>query len=58
MNKPYFLPEYGLPNLFSTLATTVVGLKSIAAYRGGLEIDPYVSKQEAENGLSEVLSGP
>lgn len=40
----------------TSLATTVVGLKSIAAYRGGLEIDPYVSKQEAENGLSEVLS--
>ncbi|XP_021730040.1 LOW QUALITY PROTEIN: protein fluG-like [Chenopodium quinoa] len=39
-----------------SLATTVVGLKSIAAYRGGLEIDPYISEKDAENGLSEVLS--
>ncbi|KAH9602115.1 hypothetical protein KSS87_015916 [Heliosperma pusillum] len=33
-----------------------VGLKSIAAYRGGLEIDTNVSEKDAEDGLSEVLS--
>ncbi|KNA07938.1 hypothetical protein SOVF_167260 [Spinacia oleracea] len=39
----------------NSLATTVVGLKSIAAYRGGLEIDPNISEKDAEYGLSEVL---
>lgn len=39
-----------------SLASSVVGLKSIAAYRGGLEINPNISKKDAEDGLSEVLS--
>nr|GEV68487.1 protein FluG [Tanacetum cinerariifolium] len=33
----------------------VVGLKSIAAYRGGLDINPNVTTKEAEEGLAEVL---
>ncbi|KAF6167712.1 hypothetical protein GIB67_017207 [Kingdonia uniflora] len=40
----------------STVADKAVGLKSIAAYRSGLEIDPYVTKMDAEEGLVEVLS--
>jgi len=35
----------------------VVGLKSIAAYRGGLEIDTDISETEAEDGLFKVLNG-
>ncbi|KAJ8435650.1 hypothetical protein Cgig2_003305 [Carnegiea gigantea] len=34
----------------------VVGLKSIAAYRGGLEIDTDISETEAEDGLFKVLN--
>ncbi|KAI3985472.1 hypothetical protein MKX01_033786 [Papaver californicum] len=37
-------------------ADQVVGLKSIAAYRSGLEINPNVSKKDAEEGLFEALS--
>ncbi|OMO73719.1 Amidohydrolase 2 [Corchorus olitorius] len=37
------------------VANEIVGLKTIAAYRSGLEINPHVSKQDAEIGLSEVL---
>ncbi|XP_042499937.1 protein fluG isoform X1 [Macadamia integrifolia] len=39
-----------------SLADRVVSLKSIAAYRSGLEINPNVDKKDAENGLIEVLS--
>ncbi|RWR93822.1 Amidohydrolase 2 [Cinnamomum micranthum f. kanehirae] len=39
-----------------TVADKVVALKSIAAYRSGLEIDTHVSKKDAEQGLIEVLS--
>lgn len=39
-----------------SLASAVVGLKSIAAYRGGLEIDTDVSETEAEDGLFKVLN--
>ncbi|XP_006662411.2 protein fluG [Oryza brachyantha] len=35
----------------------IVGLKSIAAYRSGLEIDPNVSRADAEDGLRKELSG-
>ncbi|XVE76107.1 hypothetical protein DITRI_Ditri12bG0146700 [Diplodiscus trichospermus] len=46
-----------LPHLITQLpvANEIVGLKSIAAYRCGLEINPYVTWEEAEIGLSEVL---
>ncbi|KAE8713193.1 glutamate-ammonia ligase isoform 2 [Hibiscus syriacus] len=37
------------------VANEIVGLKSIAAYRSGLEINPHVTKEDAEAGLSEVL---
>lgn len=37
------------------LADKVVGLKSIAAYRSGLEINTNVTLKEAEEGLSDVL---
>ncbi|KVI04619.1 Amidohydrolase 2 [Cynara cardunculus var. scolymus] len=35
----------------------VVGLKSIAAYRSGLEINTNITRKEAEEGLAEVLLG-
>ncbi|KAK6943902.1 Glutamine synthetase, catalytic domain [Dillenia turbinata] len=38
-----------------TLAN-IVALKSIAAYRSGLEIDTHVTEKDAEDGLFEVLS--
>ncbi|KAJ8753951.1 hypothetical protein K2173_001849 [Erythroxylum novogranatense] len=38
-----------------TVAHEIVGLKSIAAYRSGLEINTHVSRKDAEEGLSEVL---
>ncbi|MBA0809548.1 hypothetical protein Gohar_025193 [Gossypium harknessii] len=37
------------------IANEIVGLKSIAAYRSGLEINPHVTREDAEIGLSEVL---
>ncbi|KAK6244644.1 hypothetical protein QUC31_011053 [Theobroma cacao] len=37
------------------VANEIVGLKSIAAYRSGLEINPHVTREDAEIGLSEVL---
>lgn len=37
------------------LSERVVAFKSIAAYRGGLNIDPLVSKQSAEDGLLKIL---
>ncbi|CAF2168637.1 unnamed protein product [Brassica napus] len=38
-----------------TLVPEIVALKTIAAYRSGLDIDTHVSKEVAENGLVEVL---
>ncbi|XP_078173404.1 protein fluG-like isoform X1 [Carex rostrata] len=35
----------------------IVGMKSIAAYRSGLEIDPCISQIEAEKGLLQELNG-
>jgi hypothetical protein len=40
-----------------SVANKIVGLKSIAAYRSGLEIDPNISKTDAEDGLRKELSG-
>ena len=40
-----------------TVADKIVGLKSIAAYRSGLEINTNVATKDAEEGLSEVLRG-
>ena len=42
---------------FVTVAGEIYGLKSIAAYRSGLEINANVSTKDAEGGLAEVLSG-
>ncbi|XVF55560.1 hypothetical protein PTKIN_Ptkin06aG0045700 [Pterospermum kingtungense] len=42
---------------FLKIANEIVGLKSIAAYRSGLEINPHVTREDAEIGLSEVLRG-
>ncbi|KFK34567.1 hypothetical protein AALP_AA5G162400, partial [Arabis alpina] len=39
----------------NSLVPEIVALKTIAAYRSGLEIDTHVSKQVAEKGLVEVL---
>ncbi|PON48998.1 Glutamine synthetase, type III [Parasponia andersonii] len=41
--------------LIITVAGEIFGLKSIAAYRGGLEIKPNVLKSDAEEGLTETL---
>ncbi|KAL2323185.1 hypothetical protein Fmac_027564 [Flemingia macrophylla] len=38
-----------------SFAGEIFGLKSIAAYRGGLEINTNVTKQDAEEGLRQVL---
>ncbi|XP_050384485.1 protein fluG [Argentina anserina] len=38
-----------------SLADKIFGLKSIAAYRSGLEISTHVSRKDAEEGLSEVI---
>lgn len=39
-----------------TVADKIVGLKSIAAYRSGLEINTRVTIEEAEESFAEVLS--
>ncbi|XP_044473480.1 protein fluG isoform X2 [Mangifera indica] len=39
-----------------SFADKIVSLKSIAAYRSGLEINTQVTKEDAEEGLTEVLS--
>ncbi|KAJ4705017.1 Glutamate-ammonia ligase-like protein [Melia azedarach] len=48
--------EAFLDNLRSA-ADKIVGLKSIAAYRSGLEINTLVTTEDAEEGLAEVLRG-
>lgn len=40
-----------------TYADKIVGFKSIAAYRSGLEINTNVSEKDAEEGLNDVLQG-
>ncbi|CAD6205249.1 unnamed protein product [Miscanthus lutarioriparius] len=40
------------------ISNQIVALKSIAAYRSGLEINPNVSKTDAEDGLRKELTGP
>lgn len=40
-----------------TVAGEIYGLKSIAAYRSGLEINTNVTNQDAEEGLGQVLLG-
>lgn len=47
----------GILNESFTLAGEIVGLKSIAAYRSGLDINTHVTEKEAEEGLTEVLRG-
>ncbi|KAF8672674.1 hypothetical protein HU200_049368 [Digitaria exilis] len=42
----------------ATVCNQIVALKSIAAYRSGLEINPNVSKTDAEDGLQKELTGP
>ncbi|KAL5995194.1 hypothetical protein ACLOJK_025252 [Asimina triloba] len=49
------LPVGFLVGHMCTLADKVVALKSIAAYRSGLEIDTHVSKKDAEEGLFQEL---
>lgn len=38
-----------------SVSDKAVSMKSIAAYRSGLEIDPHVSKEDASEGFSDVL---
>ncbi|CAI0469343.1 unnamed protein product [Linum tenue] len=40
----------------ATVAKEILGLKSIAAYRSGLDINPKVTSKDAEEGLAEALS--
>ncbi|CAL1398298.1 unnamed protein product [Linum trigynum] len=40
----------------ATVAKEILGLKSIAAYRSGLDINPNVTSKDAEEGLAEALS--
>ena len=40
-----------------TVANQIFGLKSISAYRSGLEINTNATRKDAEEGLSEILSG-
>ncbi|KAJ1295341.1 hypothetical protein BS78_01G216300 [Paspalum vaginatum] len=42
----------------TSFSNQIVALKSIAAYRSGLEISPNVSKTDAEDGLRKELTGP
>ncbi|CAI9097920.1 OLC1v1034439C1 [Oldenlandia corymbosa var. corymbosa] len=61
LNFFFFFPfEHGLllnSLSFITLSEEVVGYKSIAAYRSGLDINTKVTMLEAENGLHDVLQG-
>lgn len=41
----------------ATVADDIVAMKSIAAYRSGLQIDTEVTKRAAEEGLFEDLNG-
>lgn len=41
--------------ILKSIADKVAGLKSIAAYRSGLEINPNVTKKEVEEALDDVL---
>jgi len=50
-----FLPGF-LSNAI-TVAGEIFALKSIAAYRSGLEINTNVTKKDAEEGLEQVLIG-
>ncbi|KAK6126256.1 hypothetical protein DH2020_040001 [Rehmannia glutinosa] len=44
-----------IPLSFSSLKSRLVGFKSIAAYRSGLEINTNVLKKDADEGLNDVL---
>ena len=46
-----------LTTFIITVAGDIFGLKSIAAYRSGLEINTNVSERDAEEGLIETLQG-
>ncbi|KAL6641020.1 hypothetical protein ACP70R_019201 [Stipagrostis hirtigluma subsp. patula] len=52
-----FTEIYNILNLSLTFANQIIALKSIAAYRSGLDIDPNVSKMDAEDGLRKELTG-
>jgi hypothetical protein len=43
-------------NKIFTVANKIVALKSIAVYRSGLQINPSVSKKDAEDGLRKELT--
>lgn len=45
-----------IPELSDTVADKIVSLKSIAAYRSGLQIDTEVSWKAAEEGLLADLN--
>ncbi|KAF7149318.1 hypothetical protein RHSIM_Rhsim03G0088700 [Rhododendron simsii] len=58
LSCPYVLQDFVLlPSLpfQDKIADKIVGLKSIAAYRSGLGINTNVTRNEAQEGLAEVL---
>ncbi|PWZ55683.1 Protein fluG [Zea mays] len=58
INAESFSGSRNILNLLLTVSNQIVALKSIAAYRSGLEINPNVSKTDAEDGLRKELTGP
>ncbi|KAJ4904775.1 glutamate-ammonia ligase [Raphanus sativus] len=55
LDKKHDIKWHGKHVPFVGRVLQIVALKTIAAYRGGLDIDTHVSKEAAENGLVEVL---
>ncbi|GER36840.1 glutamine synthetase [Striga asiatica] len=49
------LSSLWFPYQFSTHADKIIGFKSIAAYRSGLDINPNVSQTDASEGFKDVL---
>ncbi|KAG9456803.1 hypothetical protein H6P81_001311 [Aristolochia fimbriata] len=56
LNDVHFIVRFCLLSILVTLVNKILGLKSIAAYRSGLQIDTQVTKEDAEKGLIEDLS--
>nr|CAB3452973.1 unnamed protein product [Digitaria exilis] len=57
LTEAYVAKLKNILNLLVTVSNQIVALKSIAACRSGLEINPNVSKMDAEDGLRKELAG-
>ncbi|KAK7267802.1 hypothetical protein RIF29_20481 [Crotalaria pallida] len=53
---PLYFVYTGLLSFTVTVSGEIFGLKSIAAYRSGLEINTNVAKKDAEEGIKQVLT--